>query len=174
MTAKQLTALQEKVNKRVPELQARLRICTTDLSREDSEHSELFGEVADLYAECYVAHIQFIQRVKELREGLSLRIRQHPERHGLTDKFREGDVTSIVETNPMVLKIKHRRNTADGLRVRLDGLKEAYSQRRSMLNNEVDLKCRGAQPSIEASRNDQFAEDVRELHRAKKRSVNKG
>ena len=118
-----------------------LRIDSGDLVRECSAQAFQFNEAGQAFVKA-TANAKMLKSKLELMEAeLSLAIRENPEAFGI-EKITEGAVKSAILTDRKYIKAGEELQGAEEEASSLQVLKDAWSQRSSMLKAEVDLKCK--------------------------------
>ena len=139
----------------------KLQIDIYALEEDCASQPTLYDMVATEYSHIYC----FVQRVKvrleEVEARVGMKIRLDPEAFGLS-KLTESALGELIVVDSEVVEIKRVLNDAIELSMEVKGLLDAYEHRRSMLNNEVQLRLSGLGSKMSEVKAENYGKKIEE------------
>ena len=136
----------------IAELEEKLAIDVFDLEGDCANHSTFFLQAARISSLANLLYNRSDLMVKETRAEVATDIRNDPNKYGIT-KITEGQVDEAVTIHEEVKLAHSLRIQCAEFKNLADALVSAFEHRRSMLNNEVQLKLSGlSEPEQQAKR----------------------
>ena len=160
----------EVIQEEIYRLRDKLAIDIYSLEEECSKQPEQYFIAVDMYSKIYCLVQRMKATLEEERAECGLKIREEPEKYGIA-KLTESALNDVVTISDAVIEIKNILNDASEWSIVAKGLVDAYEHRRSMLNNEVQLRASGMSSGIASAKTNDFGKKI-EQKRKKRRGSN--
>lgn len=153
--ADEVREFQTAVNAAIDHMRQSLAIDIYALDTECAVQSGIYFEAARLASRAVTFRERMKLKIKRKRAEMELSVRENPaEYFGTDSKITEKAVAGAVDSSVVVIEFEDMLNEIERTVLDAKELQSAFDQKRSMLNNEVELYVRGLRDAIEAGKRD--------------------